>query len=425
MKRLILVCLAAMAFLVPAIATAEICTIDNVPAATLLLPYFEVDLDSPTGVNTVISINNASASALLAHVVIWTDLSVPTLDFDIYLTGFDVQTMSMRDVFNGIFPVTADDGADTGDTSNPNDGISNQGIMSQDINFPGASGACADPIRNPIASVYLSHLRNAHTGRLSAIFGACAGQNLGDNIARGYITIDSVTQCSLLFPGDATYFSSGTVDHRNILWGDWVITDQARGIAYADAMVAIESAAGGSFFGTVNTPFPSGAYTFYGRYVSATAVDQREPLPTSHMVRFLNGPAGTSDFLVWRDAKVNQGPFPCGTTPAWYPLPANDVVFFDEQENPELAAGCAISPCFAGAELFPAEAQRVPLSELTLTSESGFAFLNLNTTSTSGLFNGFAQSWVVGVQESDSMATATAATALDSACAPRNQILIP
>src|SRR6185436_2813446 len=70
-----------------------ICTIEDSPAATLLLPYFEVDLNSADGINTLFSINNASATAILAHVVLWSDLSVPTFDFNIYLTGYDVQTV--------------------------------------------------------------------------------------------------------------------------------------------------------------------------------------------------------------------------------------------------------------------------------------------------------------------------------------------
>src|SRR5258708_31510510 len=70
-------------------AAATICTIDAVPAATLLLPYFEVDLNNPNGLTTLFSVNNASATAALVHVVIWSDLSVPVLDFNIYLTGYD------------------------------------------------------------------------------------------------------------------------------------------------------------------------------------------------------------------------------------------------------------------------------------------------------------------------------------------------
>ena len=70
-------------------AGAVIGTIDNVPAATLLLPYFEVDLGNVNGVNTLLSINNASAAAVLVHVVVYADLSVPTANFNLYLTGYD------------------------------------------------------------------------------------------------------------------------------------------------------------------------------------------------------------------------------------------------------------------------------------------------------------------------------------------------
>src|SRR4026209_246212 len=77
-------------------ASAVIGTIDAVPAATLLLPYFEVDTNAADGVNTLFSINNASDSAILAHVTVWSDQSVPVLDFDVYQTGYDVQSISMR-----------------------------------------------------------------------------------------------------------------------------------------------------------------------------------------------------------------------------------------------------------------------------------------------------------------------------------------
>ena len=41
-------------------ALAVIGTIDQVPAATLLLPYFEVNLADPNGITTLFSINNAT-----------------------------------------------------------------------------------------------------------------------------------------------------------------------------------------------------------------------------------------------------------------------------------------------------------------------------------------------------------------------------
>ena len=62
MQRAVL-CLVLIAILGMAIpAGAVICTIDDVPAATLLLPYFEVDLANGNGITTLFSVNNASAS---------------------------------------------------------------------------------------------------------------------------------------------------------------------------------------------------------------------------------------------------------------------------------------------------------------------------------------------------------------------------
>jgi hypothetical protein len=70
MRRLVLACF----LMLPALpgahpACAKTCTMDVVPAATLLLPYFEVDLKSATGRTTLMSIDNASDRAELAHVV--------------------------------------------------------------------------------------------------------------------------------------------------------------------------------------------------------------------------------------------------------------------------------------------------------------------------------------------------------------------
>src|SRR5215210_2076623 len=142
--------LALLAFSGPAVA--EIGTIDDVPAATLLLPYFECELGptlvpTPGGVTTLFSINNASATAVLAHVTVWTDESIPTLDFDVYLTGYDVQTINDCDIFNGRLPVTASFGQD------PKDTISPKGDISQDINFASCTGRL--PYVNPVLGATL------------------------------------------------------------------------------------------------------------------------------------------------------------------------------------------------------------------------------------------------------------------------------
>src|ERR1700719_2623576 len=95
------------------VASAAVCHGERVPAATLLLPYFEVSLDDPNGLTTLFSINNAAAAAVLAHVAIWSDLSVPVVNFNVYLTGYDVQTINLRDiVVYGHLPQTASAGQD-------------------------------------------------------------------------------------------------------------------------------------------------------------------------------------------------------------------------------------------------------------------------------------------------------------------------
>src|SRR5688572_8058632 len=73
------------------------CDISVAPAATLLLPYFEVDINAPatTATQTLFTITNVSEYPQIAHLTVWTDLTVPVLDFNIFLTGYDVQSINL------------------------------------------------------------------------------------------------------------------------------------------------------------------------------------------------------------------------------------------------------------------------------------------------------------------------------------------
>src|SRR5262245_42655168 len=61
----------------------DTCDIGVTPAATLLLPYFEVDTAAATGAGatTLWTITNTSRFPQIAHVTVWTDWSFPVLDF--------------------------------------------------------------------------------------------------------------------------------------------------------------------------------------------------------------------------------------------------------------------------------------------------------------------------------------------------------
>src|SRR6266542_3762348 len=94
-------------------------SIADQPAATLLLPYFEVDLANPSGANTLFTVNNASASAVLAHVTIWSTMHVTVYAFNVYLTGYDAKPMYVRDLLSGVLPRTASAGQDPTDAISP------------------------------------------------------------------------------------------------------------------------------------------------------------------------------------------------------------------------------------------------------------------------------------------------------------------
>lgn len=335
-------------------AHAAIGTSDVVPAASLLLPYFEADLANENGPQTSIRVSNTSATAILLNVTLWTDLGVPTYHFPIYLVGYDTDEIDLRLVFKGILPVTATAGQDTADKISP------KGQYSQDINFASCNGIL--PLAK-LPATAVTALRNAHTGQSSSLLsGNCGGVARGDNMARGFVTIDVVNSCTALFPSDASYFANDTT-LQNVLTGTVTYLDRSRNFASSEPMVHIEASATNALTST-----GAGKNTFYGRFGTFNAGDHREPTASTTQVRFLNGGTlnMTTDLIVWRDPGQAIPAFACGGTPAPFPLPQTQVVAFDEQENPTAITG----------NVFPYVAQRVAVSSLT-NIPAGFLRLNL------------------------------------------------
>jgi hypothetical protein len=392
-------------------AAAVIGTIDDVPAATLLLPYFEVELENDADcINTLFSINNASATAVLAHVTVWSDQSVPVLDFDIYLTGYDVQTISLRDIFVlGIVPTTASAGQDTaGDTISP------QGPVSQDINFASCS---ALPYSQPrVGAGFRAHLQAWLQGLPSPSTGNCAGSKRQDNIVRGYVTVDTVNACNLFFPSDWAFYAPFVTD-QNVLWGDYFYVNGGQNFAQGETLVHIESCP---------TCFAPGDHTFYGRYNGATADDSREPLPTTEAARFVNGGGfdGGTDFLIWREADESDSAYSCNLQgPAtWYPLESTQIVIFDEQEQPVTAEDCLSGDPTCEQEItIPNEANRIDVAgDLLAPFNFGWVYLNLQHSEVTPIYGDtFAQSWTTAVMDaSGRFSVGLDAVQLDNANAP-------
>ena len=408
-------CLALAALLVSSPAFATVCALDPVPAATLLLPYFEVDLNHPNGVSTLLSVNNAGALSVLANLVLWTDLGVPTLSVPIYLTGYDVQTINLRDLFRGLPPGTASAGQD------PNDTVSPKGIFSQDLNFASCTGLLPP---SPMDALTLAHLVAAHTGQRSAVLGGCAGRNLGDGLARGYITIDTVSSCSLdvRYPTDPGYFKAGGLGRatdQNVLWGDYFLVDPQNNFSTGDQLVRLEAVPG---------RFAAGDTTFYGRTVGYSGADDREPLATQWATRFVAGGAfkGGTDLVVWRDPEQPGLVFDCATGPkGWYPLYQRQIVIFNEEEqvvvggefpSPPPTCPPACSPVPA-----PAVANRVQVNGVALPTPFDFGWMFLDLKALLPPMDPHAQSYLATIVTTPGRyAVQTTATALDSSCSPKS-----
>jgi hypothetical protein len=304
---------------------------------------------------------------------------------------------------------------------------------------PGGPCTPGNPYRNPVLTANrLAEMRAAHTGQPTVLFGGagtrCVGfdhGNAASAIFRGYVTVDSVSQCNLSFPSDIAYQTT-FIDERNILWGDYFYVNPGQNFAQGETLVHIEAC---DTTGTIGqgavcaVPFstPGGDYTFYGRYFALAGQDQREPLSTTFATRFINGGAfnGGTDLIVWRDSKTFPtgalgGPWICPTFqgPGWWPLNQTDVVAFDEQENPEDRCGTSpggiISPPDPGTTEVCAtlEAQRLDLETgnaasdpINPTANFGWLYLNLNTLVTGvaypGYDNNIAQAWVTTVMDAE------------------------
>lgn len=375
----------ALCLLPAAPARAAIGTNDTVPAATLLLPYFEADLGNDAGAQTSLRLTNASATAILIKAVLWTDYGVPTYGFPIYLDGYQSADIDMRLLFKGVPPVTASAGQD------PTDRISPHGAMSQDINFASCTGQL--PL-TMIPAATVTALRNAHTGQSSTLLGGnCGGAAHGDNVARGYITFDLVNNCTLRIPGDPGYFLSGGVGDvtgQNVLTGTVLYVDRINQVAFSEPLVSVEAAPGGGVSGYSPYPDPltngAGANTFYGRYSNFTAQDNREALASISEGRYFLGGVfnNGTDVVAWRDPGVVVTPFACGGTPTGFPLGQNEIIAFDEQEHFFEVSG---SP-------FPLATQKVALGSLSIPFNFGLVRLNFTLPGGNAAVAGRQQSYV-------------------------------
>lgn len=286
------------------------CLIGPQLGASLLFPYFEVEADDPGGMTTSIAINNGYHDPRLARVVLWSDWGNPVLAFDVYLGRFDIVTINLRDVMNGVIPSTGA-GADLSA-------------------FP-FCGSLPPTHTNPVLSESgRAQLVNRLTGKSDPpLANTCYGENHDDGRPRGYITVDAVRECSGVSVGDVSYApndttypyfgngaTTGIASYDNALYGDIVYIDPSENLA--DGSEAVVLWADPTRFNT------SPVFTFYGRFSGYDGRDHRVPLPNIWNMRFLNGGpfVGGASAIVYHDPGAPAvGAASCNTGPSTFPLP--------------------------------------------------------------------------------------------------------
>jgi hypothetical protein len=401
----------------------DTCDISVMPAATLLLPYFEVDTSAPpgAGTTTLFTVTNTSRYPQIAHVTIWTDWAFPVLGFNLFLTGYDVQGINLYDlIMRGV--IAPGSPAGTSINTAPGSLSAFHGVVLQTNSTPlsntsnpnfitsgpmNVSTTCA-ALPGVLPADLTAAVKNALTGGTGYNAGGvnCSrpvGFNHGP-MAKGYVTIDVVSYCTTQFPSDAggIYFTgpAAAILFDNVLSGDYEqIGPSPAALAGGGAfdaeggpMVHIRaipegglSGAGGGIPLATNLPF-----TFYDRYTQAgaRAADRRQPLPSVWSARVIEGGPGNglaTDLKIWREGN-GVGQPSCGPASELVfnaVMPYRDAIRFDEHENSSGLVDVGSLPCCLPSRSLPATSRTSSTSylfpPLGSTDAGGWLYLDLSS----------------------------------------------
>ncbi|MEP6768686.1 MAG: hypothetical protein ABJC61_08460 [Acidobacteriota bacterium] len=458
MKKTLVACLALVAvFAVANTASAITCTIDQRPAATLLVPYFAVTVNpdgSPlssgaAALDTIVTIGNASAAPMIAHVTVFNQRSQFVLDFNIALTGFDIQAMRMSDILTGNLPRTGFDYLGNGTKQDACQRNANATVYSAAISAAANNSIGAfirvrpgSPAINPDDNQLATTLYPSPAFGIGSSFEfqvidsldatadsiGCKGDAL-DNVVsgtlQGYVTIDHVNYCTLSNPSAAAYYRNDAIGMENNLWGEVIYTSGSGIPTNGLSTVNIEA---DPSFDEANGSQTAPRRTFYRRYFTAPAGldslsdgpclncgsgiqgtdllvdspwnvgfgDRRESLGLKYAARYFDG-AGIASFLrVWRGGgfslKDLNGPVSSGLNQCTNTEPVVSLTFFDEDEN-TVTSGVCPSPCNQPSFNFPLETQRTAVATFPRPSGAVAGWINMAFTGGTGS-SAIDQAWV-------------------------------
>jgi hypothetical protein len=422
----------------PSIPVGSLCDIGNNVAASVLVPYFEVDSADMAGMDTLIGLVNIDDDPIVAHVVVWNVDSWSVFDFNIYLTGYDVVTFSMRQIL--IYGNLPNNGCATSSSRFTTRYI--------DCNGDGEYFDDAWTLNDGMFSVTGYNMDIACYNTMSAAtladwqcklsIGSYDGWNAN---YVGYITIDNAITCTGGTPDSGgPYFqtnyidtdANGVADHSqlensNVMFGDIFYYDNANMQSDGVPLVHIEAfgesnALAGHTWGMTPADFyAAGISSFYYKFEPVGfPYDAREPLPLWWAFRYIGNTAfdGGTSLDVWRSNHwsfdhwyVSGGPCVWGGLGSIYTtlynpydatlgLPRPALIIFDEEEGTTQGDdGPSPPPPIGSFDLLFLETQRVEVAvpDWPLVAESGWIALAFDTDATytgSGIDNAFDQAWV-------------------------------
>jgi hypothetical protein len=439
MKRLALLLALAIAASAPAATTKNdnSCDIALQPAATLLLPYFEVNLDSPPQIatQTIFTIQNTSSIPQIARVTLWTDWAYPAYSFPVFLAGYDVQGFSLYDILNGRVVQTSIDAAPP-----PFNAVPGAQPAANDANpnfLPDARTGCLN-VPAPLSPAMVAELQRMFTIGKTAL-----GCQVGSPHAWaiGYVTIDVVATCAPKNPTYPGYFSILLYD--NVLTGDYqqIVPRAEKSYAQGSPLVHIRAIPEGGPAGAVTaTSLP---YTFYDRlttHETSRTVDRRQPLPSVFAPRLIAGGTNSlnTTLKIWREG-VTPADATCNQYVSNNNLAIADTVRFDEHENATATAYscntlCPPPPGTNAAFTAPANSSWFPPIS-TSGDAGGWLYFNLANGGSANYSTsrpGYAprgrasQGWVITSMFAEpTYATETTAIALGNGCTPRVDPYLP
>jgi len=363
------------------------CDIAVMPAATLLLPYFEVDLDDQSGETTLFTITNVGNLDAIARITLWTDHAYPVLTFNVYLTGYDVQALNLFDIIvRGMIAPDAGTGTK----------IVKRGDYSD--RHPDLALAACDRLPGTLDDLYVERMQDAFTCGEVPPFGvlpACDVVGSSHVNAVGYATIDVVGTCSTTEPTEPEYWTTD-IRYDNVLLGDYQQINSRQNLAQGGPLVHIRAVPeGGTPHARRASPVTHDAgfaRTFYARYQSPLSpkLDGRQPLPSQFAVRWIQG--STSDFetslKVWREARVGSDAS-CEDYAAEANLAVTEIVTFDENEN-AVGSGNERHELPATSRTSVDDADAYP--QLANGASGGWMYLNLDRSQRDDFGS---QSWVI------------------------------